>query len=64
MVIPVGKSTEVRVGVAPPRAKLGVRRDVEGVITVTYGPGRIDYLQLINIGDLEVILRKRTLLGF
>ena len=63
VVIPVGKSTEVRVGVAPPKAKLWVRRDVEWVPTVTNGPGRITYLQLTNLCDREVILRWGTSLG-
>lgn len=63
VVIPVGKPTEVRVGVAPPKAKLWVRRDVEWVPTVTNGPGRITYLQLTNLCDREVILRWGTPLG-
>ena len=46
VVIPVGNSAEVRVGVAPPSAKLWVRRDVEWVPTLTNGPGKIYYLQL------------------
>ena len=63
VVIPVGKPTEVRVGVAPPRAKIWVRRDVEWVSTVINGSGRINYLQLTNLCDLEVYLDQGTLLG-
>ena len=40
VVIPVGKPTEVRIGIAPPRAKLWVRRDVEWVPTVINEPVR------------------------
>ena len=44
LVIPVGRSTEIRSGVSPPKAKLWVRRDVAWVPTVTSGPGQIKYL--------------------
>ena len=63
VVIPVGKPTEVRIEVAPPRAKLLVRRDVEWTPTVINEPVRINYLHLTNICDREVILRWGTLLG-
>ena len=63
VVMPVGRPTEVRVSVAPPRANFGLRRDVEWVPTVINGPGRINYLQLTNLCDREVILRWGTLLG-
>ena len=62
MVIPVGDPTEVRIGVALPRAKLWVRRDVEWVPTVTNGPCKINYLQLTNICDREMLLRWGTTL--
>ena len=57
VVILVGKPTEVRVGVAPPRDKRWVRRDVEWVPFVTNGSGRINHLRLTNLCDREVILR-------
>ena len=63
VVIPVGKQTEVRIGIAPPRAKLWVRRDVEWVPTVINGSGRINNLQLTNLFYREVILRWGTPLG-
>ena len=63
VVIPVGKPIEVRVGIAPPRAKLWVRRDVEWMPTVINEPGRINYLQLTNLFDREVILCWGTPLG-
>ena len=40
VVIPVGRSTEVRIGVDPPKAKLGVRRDVAWVPIIDLGPAR------------------------
>ena len=63
VVIPVGKPTEVRICIAPPRAKLWVRRDVEWVPTVNNGPGRINYLQLTKLCYREVILRWGARLG-
>ncbi|CAI5722015.1 unnamed protein product [Peronospora effusa] len=54
VLIPVGKSTEVKIGVSSPKAKIWVRRDPKWVPTVTTGPGQIKYLQLTNIGDQEV----------
>ena len=57
VVIPVGRSTEVRIGVGPPKAKLWVRRDVAWVPTVTSGPVQIKYLQLTNLRDREIILK-------
>ena len=62
--IPVGKSTEVKIGVSPPKAKIWVRRDPKWVPTVTTGPGQIKYLQLTNIGDQEVILSHGSPLGW
>ena len=56
VVIPVGRSTEVRIGVGLTKAKLWVRRDVAWVPTVTSGPGQIKYLQLTNLSDREIIL--------
>ena len=54
--IAAGRSTEVRIGVNPPKSKLWVRRDVAWIPTVTDGPGRIKYLQLTNISDRDLIL--------
>ena len=39
VVIPVGRSTEVRIGIGPPKTKLRVRRDVAWVPTVTSRTG-------------------------
>ena len=64
VVIPFGKPTDARVGVALPRAKLWVRRDVEWVTTVINGPGRINYLQLTNLCGREVLLRYGTHKGY
>ena len=64
VVIPVGRPTEVRVGVAPSRSKPWIRRDVEWVATVTNGPGRINYLQLTNLCGSEVLLRWGTHKGY
>lgn len=63
VVIPVGGSTEVRIGVSPPKAKLWVRRDAHWVPTVTTGPDQIKYFQLTNI-DQEVILGDGPPLGW
>ena len=57
VVISVGKPTEVRICVAPPRAKLWVRRYVGWVPTVTYGSRRVNYRLLTILNDCEVILR-------
>ena len=56
IVIPAGRSTEVRTGVNSPKSKLWVRRDGAWVPTVTNGLGKINFLQLTNIGyrDLNV----------
>ena len=56
VVIPVGRSTEVRIGIGPPKTKLWVRRDVAWVPTVTSRPGQIKYLQLTNLSDSNIIL--------
>ena len=64
VMIPVGGSTEIRIGTGAPKAKLWVRRDKKWIPTVTTGPGRIKYLQLTNIVDQEVILYHETPLGW
>ena len=63
VVIPVGGSTEVRIGTSPQNSKLWVRRDVEWVPTVTTGLGRSKDLQLTNISDRKVILCHGSPLG-
>ena len=63
VVIPVGRTTEVRIGVGPPKAKLWVRRDVAWLPTVASGPGQIKYLQLTNLSDREIILNHGALLS-
>ena len=64
VMIPVGGSTEIRIGTGAPKAKLWVRRDKKWIPTVTTGPGRIKYLQLTNLVDQEVILNHDTPLGW
>ena len=54
IVIPAGRLTEIRIGVNPPKSKIWVRRDVAWVPTVTNGPGKIEFLQLTNIGNREL----------
>ena len=56
MVIPVGRTTEVRIEVGPPKAKLWARRNVAWVPKITSGPCQIKYLQLTNLSDREIIL--------
>ena len=52
--LPVGKSTEIRIGNTQFNAKLWVRRDPTWVPSVTTGIGRINYFHLTNISDTEV----------
>ena len=54
--LPVGRSTEIRIGNNQLNAKLWVRRDPKWVPTVTPGMGRIKYLHLTNVSDKEVTL--------
>ena len=51
VVLPVGRSTEIRRGNIQFSAKLWVRRDSTWVPTVTTGMGRIRYLHLTNLSD-------------
>ena len=53
IVIPAGRSTEVRIGINPPKSKLWVRRDVAWVPSATNGPGMVKFLQLTNISDRD-----------
>ena len=55
--IPTGKSTEVRIGINPPRSKLWVRQDVAWGPTVTAGPGKIMFLQLPNVATHDLVLK-------
>ena len=64
VVIPVRDSTEVRIKVGSLNAKLWVRRNRKWVPTVMMGPGKIEYLQLTNLSDQEVILQSGALFGF
>ena len=54
IIVPTGKSSEVRIGINPPRSKLWVRRDVAAVPKVTAGPDKI--LQITNVGTHELVL--------
>ena len=54
VVIPVGRSTEIRICNTQFNAKLWVRRDPTWVPSVTTGIGRINYFHLTNISDTEV----------
>ena len=62
--IPVGGSTEIRVGMVSPKAKIWVRRDKYWVPTVTVGPGQRKYIQLNNIVDRKVIVHPGAPLGW
>ena len=64
VVIPVGGSTEMRIGAGFPKSKLWVRRDKRWVPTVTTGLGQIKYLILTNIVDQPVVLDCDTPLGW
>ena len=54
--IPAGKSTEIRIGINPPKSKLWVRRDVALLPTVTAEPGKIVFLQLTKVGTHDLVL--------
>ena len=64
VVIPVGGSTEMRIGAGFPMSKLWVRRNKKWVPTVTTGIGQIKYLKLTNIVDQKVVLDRNTPLGW
>ena len=54
--ISTGKSTEVRIGIYPPKSNIWVTQYVALVLTVTAGPGKIMFLQLTNVGTHELVL--------
>ena len=63
MVIPVGESIEVKIGIGGAKMKLWVTRGPDWVPTVISGLGRTKYLQMTNIGDREIILPTHAILG-
>ena len=56
VVIPVGGSMEVSIGMESTKAELWIRRDSTWVPTLITGPERLKYLHITNISDHEVIL--------
>ena len=64
VVLPIGTSTEIRIGNIQFNAKLWVRRDPTWVPTITTGMGRIKYLHLTNLSDTEVTLDREPALGW
>ena len=56
VILPVGRSTEIRIGNVQLNAKLWVRLDPTWVPTVTTGLGLIKYLSLTNFSDKVVTL--------
>ena len=56
VVILVGKSAELKIGVGSPKSNLWVRRDLKWVPTIIAGPRQIKYLQLTNVCDRKLIL--------
>ena len=56
VLIPVGESREVKIGVGGAKMKLWVARGPEWVPTVISGLGKTKYLQMTNLGDREIIL--------
>ena len=63
VVLPVGRSTEIRIGNIQFNAKLWVRSDPKRVPTVTTEMGGIKYLHLANRGNTEVIVDRGPVLG-
>ena len=63
VVIPVGESREVKIGIGGAKMKLWVARGPDWVPTVISGFGRRKYLQMTNTGDREIILPTHTILG-
>ena len=64
LVLPVGRSAEIRISNVQSNAKFWLRRDPMWVPTVTTGIGRIKYLQLTNISDIAVTLDRGPALGW
>ncbi|KAJ8546781.1 hypothetical protein ON010_g11455 [Phytophthora cinnamomi] len=59
--IDVGGSTELKLHTAPSdRHKLWVTRGDRWVPTVAGGPGKICYLQIVNVGDRKLVLQRDT----
>ena len=56
VVIPVGQSREVKVGICRTRMKLWVTRGSDWVPTVVSELSKTTYPQMTNIGDREIIL--------
>uniref|UniRef100_A0AAV1UUC2 Uncharacterized protein n=1 Tax=Peronospora matthiolae TaxID=2874970 RepID=A0AAV1UUC2_9STRA len=56
LVLPVGRSAEIRISNVQSNANLWVWRDHTWGPTVATGIGRTKYLQLTNLGDKEIIL--------
>ena len=63
VVILVGKSAELKIGVGSPKSKLRVLSDLKWVPTETAGSGRIRYLHWTNVSDKEVITNWESPLG-
>ena len=64
LVLPVGRSAEMRIGNVQSYAKLWLRRDHTWVPTVTTVIGRIKFLQLTNLSDKVVTLDRGPTLGW
>ena len=64
VVLPVGRSTEIRIGNTQFNAKLWVRRDPKWVPNVTTWIGQIKYLHLTNVSDTEATLDRGPALGW
>uniref|UniRef100_A0AAV1V617 Uncharacterized protein n=1 Tax=Peronospora matthiolae TaxID=2874970 RepID=A0AAV1V617_9STRA len=64
LVLPVGRSAEIRIGNVQSNAKLWVRRDSTWVPTFTTVIGRNKYYQLINLGDKKTTFGHGPALGW
>ena len=63
VVLPIGRSTDIRIVNIQSTTKLWARRDPAWIPTVITGMGRIKYLHLINLSDKEVTFDHGPTLG-
>ena len=64
VVLPVSRSTVIRIGNIQSNAEMWVRRDPTWVPTVTTGMCGIKYMHLTNLSDKEVTLDHGPVLGW
>uniref|UniRef100_A0AAV1TYV6 Uncharacterized protein n=1 Tax=Peronospora matthiolae TaxID=2874970 RepID=A0AAV1TYV6_9STRA len=63
VIIPVGESREVKIGIGGAKMKLWVARGLDWVPTVISGLYKTIYLQMTNVDNREIILPTHTISG-